>query len=54
VPRAMLRAEYDVHGIGTLNKEMIVFTLRFQSQNVLCSSRSFQHYRNDWSLWPML
>jgi hypothetical protein len=54
VPRPLLDMEYDVYGVGTLNQGTIVFTVRFQSQNVLCSSRSFQSYRNDWSNWPRL
>jgi hypothetical protein len=54
VSRLELNEEYMHQNVGTLNKDVITFTLRFHNKNVLCSTRSFQRYRNNWATWPTL
>jgi hypothetical protein len=54
VPRMLLSREFVTHRVGTLNNDVITFTVRFHPEEVFCSNRSFQQYRNNWTTWPML
>lgn len=54
VSRDVLYREFVTYGVGTLNREIITFTVRCQRTETLCSNRSFQSYRNNWSEWPKL
>ena len=52
VSRAQLFEEYDQNRIGTLSNQMLHLHFSFTATDAICSKRSLQTYRNNWSNWP--
>jgi hypothetical protein len=54
LPREVLQVEHQDHGAGSVSGANVIFALRFSETDVICSGRSWQTYRNNWSEWPIL
>jgi hypothetical protein len=50
IPRDALMDEHQNQGVGSVTGGNIILTLRFWEQQVLCSGRDLQQYRNNWPL----
>jgi hypothetical protein len=49
-----LEQEYSNFEVGSLAGENLILYLAFQKRELRCSGRSWQRYRNNWDLWPII
>jgi hypothetical protein len=54
IGRSALRREQEVHGVGSVNGDSVVFRFVSAGASLTCSSRDFRAYQGDWSRWPVL
>lgn len=52
--RSTLRLEHEIHGVGSVSTDHVVFRLVSSRSSLRCSQRDFQPYRGDWSRWPLI
>lgn len=52
--RSTLRLEHEIHGVGSVSADHVVFRLVSSRSSLQCSQRDFQPYRDDWSRWPVI
>ena len=54
IERPALRREQEVHGVGSVSGDNVVFRFVATGESLTCSGRDFLAYRGDWSRWPVL
>jgi hypothetical protein len=52
--RRELFTEHDTFGAGSVSGDNVIFALHFTETTVICSSRDWQPWRNNWAEWPIL
>ena len=52
--KTLLRDEHLLFGTGWLSRGNVLFTLTFRAGDVRSGNRSWQHFRGDWSEWPII
>lgn len=54
IGRNALRDEHDLHGVGSVSGDSVIFRFICSGSFLTCSGRDFLAYRGDWSRWPAL
>ena len=54
IERAALREEHELHRVGSVSGENVVFRFVSSGAFLTCSGRDFRAYQGDWSRWPVL
>jgi len=54
IERSALREEHELHHVGSVSGDSVVFRFVSAGETLTCSSRDFRAYQGDWSRWPVL
>jgi hypothetical protein len=54
IERSALREEHELHRVGNVSGDNVVFRFVSSGAFLTCSGRDFRAYQGDWSRWPVL
>lgn len=54
IAKSVVRTEHLIHDVGARMGESKILYLAFRDEEVLCSGRDWQRFRNNWSAWPII
>jgi hypothetical protein len=54
IPQEELYAAYVDNQVGSRSGENLALYFAFKRPELICGTRDFQHYRNNWDRWPII